>query len=400
MGRDCAPEMKLPSVDIIIAAKNEERFVGACVDALKAQDYPAGRLRIYVIDNGSSDRTAQVAEQHGAHVLRELKRGAAAARNLGLARSDGELVGFLDAHCIPENNWVRLMAEHLEAAEMGGCQGWIENRSINRRTQKYLDDSGALSNERVLEDTISGKRNLYPWILSGNCMYRREAVNEAGSFNEELEACEDVDLAWRVVLLGYQLGYVPEAKIIHYNCDSWHGFLKKGIGYGRGAAMLASIYKPHGAREKFLPGQIWSAKPERLLSGLYYWAGYRRKEWRLRLKLDAPPETQPPRAVLKKFRTGFQWTPNISLCISDDAIFWLRNEEQTSVIVHLPTKLRVVLDAVGDFIWRRLVRGLDRESVVEELTARYGVARITAAADLDDLIEELIEAGIIIRDAA
>lgn len=394
------PEMKLPSVDILIAAKNEERYIGSCLDALKAQDYPAERLQVYVIDNGSSDHTVRIAEQHGVHVLSEPKRGAAAARNLGLARSDGELVGFLDAHCVPEQSWVRLMTEQLKLTWMGGCQGRIENRSINRRVQKYLDDSGALSNERVLLDTISGKRNLYPWILSGNCMYRREALNEAGFFNEKLEACEDVDLAWRVVLLGYQLGYVPQAKLIHYNCDSWHGFLKKGLSYGRGAAALASIYKPHGAHEKFLPGQIWSTNPERLLSGLYYWAGYRRQEWRLRLKLETPPAMQPQRAVLRKFRTAFQWTSNVSLRISDDAIFWFRNDEQTSVIVHLPTKLRIVLDAVGDFIWRRLVKGINREAVVQELTEHYGVAHITASADLDDLIEELIDAGILVRDAA
>jgi hypothetical protein len=88
------------------------------------------------------------------------------------------------------------------------------------------------------------------------------------------------------------------------------------------------------------------------------------------------------------------------LRISDNAIFWFRNEERTTVIVHLPTKLRVVLDAVGDFIWRRIAKGLNREDVVQELTAYYGVAYITASADLDDLIEELIEAGILVRNMA
>jgi len=390
------PEMRLPSVDILIAARNEARYIGSSLEALKAQDYPAERLQIYVIDNGSSDDTVRIAERHGVNVLREPKPGAAAARNAGLSRSGGELVGFLDAHCVPEKNWVRLMVAQFKMSELGGCQGNIENRSVNKRVQKYLDETGALSNERVIEDTVSGKRNIYPWILSGNCMYRREALDDAGLFNENLEACEDVDLAWRVVLLGYQLAYVPQAKLIHYSCDSWHEFLRKGLGYGRNAAVLASIYKPHGAREKFLPAQIWSTKPERLLSGLYYWAGYRQKEWRLRFKLDGAPAKHPQGTVLKKFRPAFQWTANVSLSISADAIFWFRNDEQTSVIVHLPTKLRVVLDQVGDFIWRRIAKGISRETIVQELSAHYGVAPVTAAADLDDLIEELLEAGILV----
>ena len=391
------PEMKLPSVDILIAARNEARYIGPSLEALKAQDYPAELLQIYVIDNGSSDDTARIAEHYGVNVLREPKRGAAAARNAGLTRSGGELVGFLDAHCVPETNWVRAMAAQFKMSDLGGCQGNIQNRSVNKRVQRYLDETGALSNERVIEDTVSGKRNIYPWILSGNCMYRREALNDAGLFDENLEACEDVDLAWRVVLLGYQLAYVPQAKLIHYSCDSWHEFLKKGFGYGRNAAVLASIYKPHGAREKFLPAQIWSTKPERLLSGLYYWAGYRQKELRLRFKLDAAPAKYPNRTVLTKFRPAFQWTANLSLSISPNAIFWFRNDEQSSVIVHLPTQLRVVLDAVGNFIWRRIAKGNGRETIVQGLSAHYGVAPVTAAADLDDFIEELLEAGILVR---
>ncbi len=389
--------MQLPLVDIIIAAKNEERYLNACLSALKAQDYPAERLQIYVVDNNSSDDTVRIARAQGVHVLSEPKCGAAAARNLGIEQSCGELIGFLDAHCIPEKNWIRVMAEQFKAPELGGCQGEIENRSINKRVQKYLDDSGALSNERVLVDTISGKRNIYPWILSGDCMYRREALNEAGFFNEKLEACEDVDLAWRVLLLGYQLAYVPQAKLIHYNCDSWHGFLKKGVDYGRGAAVLAAIYKPHGAQEKFLPRQIWSAKPERFLSGIYYWAGYRQMEWRLRLKLLKTPATQPQRPVLQKFRTRFKWIPSVSLRISDDTIFWFRDDEKTSVIVQVSAKLRVVLDGVGDFIWRRIAKGINREDLVQQLTDYYGVAYITAAADLDELIEEMIDAGMLVR---
>lgn len=389
-------KMQLPHVDILIAARNEAQRLGSCLMALRTQDYPAECLQIYVIDNGSSDATRQVAAMHQVHVLREPKRGAAAARNTGLARCSGELVGFLDAHCVPEKNWVRLMAEEFRQPQLGGCQGYIENKAVNPRVQKYLDKTRALSNERVIEDTVSGKRNIYPWILSGNCMYRRAALNDAGFFNEDLEACEDVDLSWRVVLRGYQLGYVPSARLIHYNCDSWPRFLSKGLRYGRGAAALASVYKPHGAGEKFLPAQIWSRKPERLLSGLYYWLGYRQMEWRLRLKLQRPPAMPAVPQPLEKFRAAFHWSSSLAIRISADTIFWFRNDEQTSVIVHFPTRLRFVLERVGDFIWRRIVKGINRDTIVQELLAHYGVAPVTAAADLDDFVAELLEAGILV----
>jgi cellulose synthase/poly-beta-1,6-N-acetylglucosamine synthase-like glycosyltransferase len=383
------------SVDIIIAAKNEGRFIGSCLNAIKEQAYPPTLLEVHVVDNCSADDTAQIAQQHGAHVWRQPRGGAGAARNLGIARSSGEFVAFLDAHCIPERQWVRSMVRHCRIDGVGGCQGSIENRSVNPRVQKYLEESGALSNERVLADTISGKRNLYPWILSGNSMYRRDALIEAGLFTEGLQACEDVDLAWRVVLLGYQLGYNPAAKVVHYDCRSWHAFLKKGFHYGRSAALLTEIYKSHGASNKFTPGQIWSAKPERLLSGLYYWSGFKTMEYELKLKLNKPPIVRFPSAVLGRFRPDFKWTSSISLSISDQAVFWFREDENTSVIVHLPTRQRVVLESVGDFIWRHLVEGVRREKLIHKLVAHYGVAYVTAGADLDDFVDELVDAGIL-----
>lgn len=387
-----------PRVDIIIAARNEERYLAHCLDALRAQDYPGELLQIYLVDNGSTDGTVRIAEEYGINVLAEPKPGPAAARNAAIAQSSGELIGFLDAHCVPAKNWVRLMSEQFKAAELGGCQGSIDNRSINARVQKYLDSSGVLSNERTLEDTVSGKRNIYPWILSGNCMYRREAIIGAGLFNDKLQACEDVDLAWRVVLLGYQLSYVPQAQLTHYNCDSWLGFFSKYMTKGQGAAMLSATYRQHGGHEKFLPAQIWSTKPEKFLAGLYYWAGYRKQEWRLRLNLDAQPEVRPRAQVQKRFRGSFQWTSQLTLQISEDAIFWFRNEKHpTSVIVHIPTKQRIVLDGVGDFIWRRIVGKTNRDGLVQELVSYYGVAAVTAATDLDELIEELIEAEILMK---
>src|SRR5678815_1878162 len=90
-----------PRVDIIIAARNEERYLGFCLDALREQDYPTELLKIYLVDNGSTDRTVRIAQEFGINVLIEPKRGAAAARNAGLAQSNAELVGFVDAHCIP-----------------------------------------------------------------------------------------------------------------------------------------------------------------------------------------------------------------------------------------------------------------------------------------------------------
>jgi glycosyltransferase involved in cell wall biosynthesis len=388
--------LKLPTVDIVIAARNEEQQIAYCLNAVAAQDYPQELLTVFVVDNGSTDGTAEVAGGRGARVLKQPKRGAAAARNLGIAEGRGELIGLLDAHCQPCASWVRLLALEFGDLRVGGCQARIDNRSVNRRVQKYLDVSRVISNERVLEDTIRGERNLYPWILSGNSMYRRAAIEAVGLFNEKLGACEDVDLAWRILLLGYQLGYVPEAATVHYNTDSWHGFLKKGLQYGAGAAQVAHIYRLHGAGNKFRPARVFPTSLERSLSAFYYWAGYNLKNLRIGLAIDARPTVQPLKPVLKEFRPAFQWADGSSLQISDNAVYWFR-DQKSSVIVNIPEKSRIVVGSTGDFIWRRMTAGLNRERLIQELSDYYNVSPVTASCDLDEFVEELIAAGVVRR---
>ena len=390
-------EASLPQVDIVIAAKNEAAHIGECLAALQCQDYPADRLHVYVVDNGSTDETVRIARTFDIEVTREPNGGAAAARNRGLGLGSGALVGFLDAHCIPNAQWVQLMAGRLVDPGYGGCQGATESRATDERVQRYLERNGALTNDRILDDTVSGKRNIYPWILSGNCMYRRAAIAEVGGFNEVLAACEDLDLAWRVLLQGYQLGYVPGAKVIHYETKSWSRFLTKGRVYGAGAAQLARAYRDHGARNKFQPHEIWGETLERSIASCFYWLGYRGQSARIRVGFGSTIPDQVRSKVRKQFRTPLSWTETEQVHISENCIFWLRDEEQTSVVVHLPTRTRVVLDSAADVIWRSIVERSDRATVVSAVSGYFNVSPVTASADLDEFIEESLEIGILER---
>jgi cellulose synthase/poly-beta-1,6-N-acetylglucosamine synthase-like glycosyltransferase len=289
------------------------------------------------------------------------------------------------------------MANRLEDRIYGGCQGAIDGRATDARVRRYLGRSGMFSMERILEDTVHGSRNIYPWILSGNCMYRRAAIAEAGSFNEDLVGCEDVDLAWRVVLQGYMLGYVPGAAVVHYDVRSWHRFLAKGRVYGAGAAQLAHVYREHGARNKFVPHNIWGGSVERSMASWNYWLGYYGGSARTRLGLRTAIPGQPVRPVHARFRPRFNWTETEMLQISRNCIFWFRDEQHSSVLVFLPTKTRVVLDSSADVIWRLLAAQSDKSTVINKLCGYFNVAPVTARSDLDEFIEELIDVGIVLR---
>ena len=106
-------------LSIIIPACNEEAYLPATLAAL----HEAARslaVEIIVVDNGSTDRTAQVAADAGAIVLSEPVRNVARARNRGAAAATGEWLVFIDADTIVPSNLLRRIAE-LESACIGGA---------------------------------------------------------------------------------------------------------------------------------------------------------------------------------------------------------------------------------------------------------------------------------------
>jgi cellulose synthase/poly-beta-1,6-N-acetylglucosamine synthase-like glycosyltransferase len=388
--------MTVPSVDVIIAARNEAELVGACVDAVRAQPY-AGHLRVCVVDNASTDATASVAAARGAEVVREPKRGAGAARNTGLRTTGGTLVAFLDAHVVVDSDWVRRMVEPFDDPRIGGCQGRLDHRAVSPRVQRYLTASADLWAERIAADSVRGERNLYPWLSTAGCMYRRVALQDVGGFNDHLVACEDVELSWRIIARGYRLAYVSAAPATHYESRSWLRFVTKGFRYGRGAAQVESLYRPHGARTTFRRVRR-RRHPEAVLDALSYRLGFRVQQLGQRWGIAPPLESIPPRAVDAAFRPWFTWTPGTQLRISPRAIFWLDDDQPLSVVVQPRARRRYVLEATGNFVWRLLACEHSRDEIAGRIATAYGVPSATVARDLDELVEQLIAAKLVEHD--
>ena len=77
-------------VSIVIPAYNEERYLGCCLQVLRAPSYPASRFEIIVVDNGSSDGTAEIARRSGERVISEPRKGVAYARQTGFEAARGK----------------------------------------------------------------------------------------------------------------------------------------------------------------------------------------------------------------------------------------------------------------------------------------------------------------------
>ena len=119
----------LPTVSVVVAARDEEAHIGRCIEALIAQDYPQDRIEIILVDDRSEDRTPEIARGYEGPRLRVLRvkeaRYACPKKNalsLGIAHSHGEIVLTTDADCRPGPGWVAGMVRHF-SPEVGMVAG-------------------------------------------------------------------------------------------------------------------------------------------------------------------------------------------------------------------------------------------------------------------------------------
>jgi cellulose synthase/poly-beta-1,6-N-acetylglucosamine synthase-like glycosyltransferase len=96
--RGIAKEDVEPTVSVIVAAHDEEAVIGNRIENLLALEYPAGKLEIVVASDGSTDRTDEIAEAAGAHVIRNPRGGKVAAQNRAVRETTGEILAFSDAN--------------------------------------------------------------------------------------------------------------------------------------------------------------------------------------------------------------------------------------------------------------------------------------------------------------
>ncbi len=205
----------MPIVDVIMPAYNAARFLPAALESVIAQSFTDWRVTL--VDDGSTDGTASVAERYQArlgdrlHYLRQENSGPSAARNHAIRRSSGEFLAMLDA----DDVWLpcrleRSLAVLRERPEAGMAYGFLSR----------IDEHGAVVDTFATRNAHAEGRiapYLYMRSLDIPCVtatVRRECLDRVGLFDESLRATEDRDL-WVRVALHYDVALVPEV-LAHY----------------------------------------------------------------------------------------------------------------------------------------------------------------------------------------
>lgn len=207
-----------PFISIIIASLNGMHYLNDCLSSISNLDYPKEKLEVILIDDGSQDKTYEFIKENFSNIkiIRNRRnRGVAASRNIGIKNAKGKLIAFLDNDVRVEKNWLFELVKAIEEdREIGICA----SKLLFKDKPEILNSTGGVMNiyadawDRGVFEKDRGQYDIERRVFFGcsaAMLVRREVLERIGYFDSRLYIYEDVDLGWRVNLLGYKVIYVP-----------------------------------------------------------------------------------------------------------------------------------------------------------------------------------------------
>jgi succinoglycan biosynthesis protein ExoA len=228
-----------PFVSVVVPARDEEQSLGFCLDSILKQHWPDDRLEVIVVENGSRDRTRNVAEAWAARdprvrVVVSQAANHSEAMNAGIQAARGEIVARVDAHSSVDRRYVAEVVaafdRHPEAAGVGGAflaaGETLRERVAGFARSSRLGVGGGYGTDRIPHD--------HP-VRSVQCgAYRREMLLAVGGFDPAIAYGEDEDLNWRLRQRGFQVMLCPALLQLYRPRASLGGLWKQYWNYGRG----------------------------------------------------------------------------------------------------------------------------------------------------------------------
>ncbi|MDO8788827.1 MAG: glycosyltransferase family 2 protein [Sulfuritalea sp.] len=211
------------TVSVIVVNFNAQRTLSRCLAALRAQSLQAAR--VIVIDNASTDGSIESARElfpEFEYVSLPVNTGFAAANNRAIALCDSEFVALLNPDAFAEPAWLEELVKAARrtpaAASFGSCQLMAGEADLIDGIEDVCHISGLVwrgdHGRSRNSDDCTAREIFSPCAAAA--LYRRQAIQSIGAFDEDFFCyVEDVDLGFRLRLVGWQSWYVPAAVVRH-----------------------------------------------------------------------------------------------------------------------------------------------------------------------------------------
>jgi len=266
-----------PSVSVIIPCRNEEKTIHLVLDAIHAQTYPRELQQVVIADGFSEDRTREQIESFKTShpdlvvmVVNNPKRIIPAGLNAAILASSGDLIVRMDAHSIPNPDYVALCVDALErnvAQNVGGV--WDIQPGSNSWIARSI--AAAAGNPLAVGDAryrFTDKAAYVDTVPYGS--YKRELFNQIGLFDETLLANEDYELNTRIIQSGGKIWLDPKIRCVYFARSSLRALSKQYYGYGYWKFQMLKRYPETLRWRQALPPAFILGLLLLLLAGIFW----------------------------------------------------------------------------------------------------------------------------------
>lgn len=237
--------MKIPIVSIIIPSRNEEKFIGQCLDSLLKQDYPRDKLEIIVVDGASTDKTREIVIAYARkfpaiRLLENPRRTTPISMNLGIKNALGDFITKSDAHTLYPANYISKCVAYLQSNEVDAVGGVArtlpakenpEAQAIALALSSFLGAGN--SDFRIMKQ--SDKPHLSDTAFG--ILYKKNVFEKIGLFNEKLTRSQDMDFSLRLTKAGGKILIAPDIELSYFPKSTFKEFWEHNLSDGEWAIL-------------------------------------------------------------------------------------------------------------------------------------------------------------------
>jgi len=220
-------------VSIIIPCRNEEKFIGECLDSIIANDYPKDKLEILVVDGLSEDRTREIIKRYIEQypyikLLNNSKKYTPFALNIGIKRAKGDAIMLMGSHAIYSKDYISKSIKYLKEYEVDNVGGVIkilskDNTLIAKAI--VLASSSFFGAGNAYYKTGNSKGAKFVDTVFGGC-YKKEVFFKIGFFNENLVRNQDFEFNLKLKRFGGKILLAPDIIAYYYPKSGLADFAK------------------------------------------------------------------------------------------------------------------------------------------------------------------------------
>jgi len=229
------------TLSILIPAYNEEATIAQTIESIQNTNYPKDKIEIIVLDDGSTDKTAEIAKQFkDVKVISKQNSGKADSLNIGIKQATGEFIAVIDADSYPEQDAIDRMMAYFADEKVAAVTSCIKVDNQHKFWTRL----------QVIEYTIiAWARKLLQYVNSvyvtpgALSIYRTKVLKEIEGFDKN-NLTEDIEIAWRILKKNYKIKMCLLAKVHTTVPDKFKAWWRQRLRWDLGG--MQTLYKHKG----------------------------------------------------------------------------------------------------------------------------------------------------------